>query len=150
MSISRPAGDYPCHQSQGDARMKYACLVYVDDSAMAALSDDQRKTLTDDSIGFDWDVRNSGHLVMAQPLDAPKTAVTIRSRNGKLSRTDGPFAETKEFLGGFFLVEADGIDEAVKIAAKSPMTRMGSIEVRPFLEQTHSVTGQRRPPPQGS
>lgn len=126
--------------------MKYACLVYVDDSAMAALSEDQRKTLTDESIGFDWDVRNSGRLVLAQPLDSPKTAVTIRSRNGRISRTDGPFAETKEFLGGFFLVEADDIDEAVKIAEKSPMTRTGSIEIRPFLEQTHSETEQGRPP----
>ena len=125
--------------------MKYACLVYVDDSVMGALSESQRQTLTDKSIGFDWDVRRSGKLVLAQPLDAPAKAVTIRARGGKLSRTDGPFAETKEFLGGFFLIEAADIEEAVKIAEKSPMTRMGSIEVRPFLEQTHSETGERRP-----
>jgi hypothetical protein len=125
--------------------MKYACLVYVDDGAMGALSEAERKTLTDESIGFDWDVRNSGRLVLAQPLDSPKTAVTVRARGGRISRTDGPFAETKEFLGGFFLIEADNIDEAVKIAERSPMTRTGCIEVRPFLEQTHSETGKGRP-----
>ena len=84
-------------------------------------------------------------MVLAQPLQPPETAVTIRVRNGTLSSSDGPFAETKEFLGGFFLIEARDLNEAIRLAEASPMARMGSIEIRPFLEQTHSVTGDPRP-----
>lgn len=127
--------------------MKFACLVYVDDGAMAALSKEQGKKLTDDSIDFDWEVKRRGHLILAQPLQPPATAVTIRVRSGKMSKTDGPFAETKEFLGGFFLIEARDLDEAIGLAKASPMAAMGSIEIRPFLEQTHSVTGEGRPRP---
>ena len=126
--------------------MKYACLVYIDDSAMAALSEEEGTKLADDSIEFDWDVRRSGHLILAQPLQSPETAVTLRVRSGKASRTDGPFAETKEHLGGFFLIEARDFDEAIKVAERSPMARMGSIEIRPLLEQTHSQTREKRPP----
>jgi hypothetical protein len=126
--------------------MKYACLVYVDDSAMAALSREQGTKLADDSIDYDWEVRRRGHLILAQPLQSPETAVTVRVRNGKMSITDGPFAETKEFLGGFFLIEAAGLDEAIALAKEDPMASMGSIEIRPFLDQTHSVTGRERPP----
>jgi hypothetical protein len=125
--------------------MKYACLVYVDDSAMAALSPEQGIKLTDESIDYDWEVKRRGHLILAQPLQPPETAVTVRVRNGKVSSTDGPFAETKEFLGGFFLIEARDLNEAIQVAERSPMARMGSIEIRPFLDQTHSVTGKDRP-----
>ena len=126
--------------------MKYAGLVYVDDSAMAALSREQGTKLADDSIDYDWEVRRRGHLILAQPLQSPETAVTVRVRNGKMSSTDGPFAETKEFLGGFFLIEARNLDEAIELAKESPMARMGSIEIRPFLDQKHSLTGRERPP----
>jgi hypothetical protein len=125
--------------------MKYACLVYVDGNAIAALSEEQGVRLSDDSIEFDQQLRSRGHLILAQPLQSPETAVTIRVRNGKMSSTDGPFAETKEHLGGFFLVEAQNIDEAVRLAERSPMAKMGSIEIRPVLDQTHSLTGDERP-----
>ena len=125
--------------------MRYACLVYIDDSAMAALSKEQGTKLADDSIVFDRQLRNRGHLILAQPLQSPQTAVTIRVRNGKMSSTDGPFAETKEYLGGFFLIEARDLNEAMQLAEASPMARMGSIEIRPFLDQKHSVTGDERP-----
>jgi len=113
---------------------------------MAALSREQGTKLADDSIDYDWEVRRRGHLILAQPLQSPETAVTVRVRNGKVSSSDGPFAETKEFLGGFFLIEARGLDEAIALAKESPMASMGSIEIRPFLDQTHSVTGRERPP----
>ena len=125
--------------------MKYACLVYVDDGAMAALSKEQGIKLTDDSIDYDWEVRKRGHLILGQPLQSPKAAVTVRVRDGKMSTTDGPFAETKEFLGGFFLIEARDLNEAIQLAERSPMASMGSIEIRPFLEQRHSLTGKERP-----
>ncbi|MGO4831467.1 YciI family protein, partial [Rhizobiaceae sp. 2RAB30] len=125
--------------------MKYVCLVHVDGEAMAALSAEEGQKLTDDSIEFDWEMRRRGHLVLAQPLQSPETAAVVRVRNGRMSSTDGPYVETKEFLGGFFLVEARDLNEAISLAAESPMAAMGSIEVRPALEQTHSVTGEVRP-----
>jgi hypothetical protein len=125
--------------------MKYACLVYIDGSIMGALSPEEDVKLTDATVEADWDLRQRGHLILAQPLQAPETAVTIRVRSGKLSKTDGPFAETKEFLGGFYLIEARDMNEAIRLAAEDPMASMGSIEVRPFLEQKHSVTGAGRP-----
>lgn len=127
--------------------MKYACLVHVDGSAMAALSQEEATRLINESIDFDWEVRRRGKLILAQPLQPPDTAVIVRVRNGKMSSTDGPFIETKEFLGGFFVIEARDLNEAIELAALSPMARMGSIEVRPALEQTHSETGERRPEP---
>jgi hypothetical protein len=126
--------------------MKFACLVYIDDTIMGKLSKEEGRKLTDATVEADWDMRRRGQLILAQPLQPPATAVTVRVRNGKMSTTDGPFAETKEFLGGFYLIEARDMDEALALAKADPMAETGSIEIRPFLEQTHSVTGQGRPP----
>ncbi len=125
--------------------MKYACLVYIDAVAIGALTPEEDRKLTDDTIAEDWDLRRRGHLIFAQPLQPPETAVTLRLRNGALSNTDGPYAETKEHLGGFFLIEARDLGEAIRIAGESAILNYGAIEVRPFLEQTHSETGERRP-----
>ena len=125
--------------------MKYACLVYIDDNIMGALSKEEATRLTDATVEGDWDLRRRGKLILGQPLQPPETAVTIRVRNGQMSKTDGPFAETKEFLGGFTLIEARDMNEAIALAEKDPMASMGSVEIRPFLEQKHSVTGQARP-----
>ena len=125
--------------------MKYACLVYVDGSAMSGLSQEDGTKLTDDSIDFDHEIKRRGHLILAQPLQPPETAVTVRVRNDKMTSTDGPFVETKEFLGGFFLIEARDLNEAIQLAGESPVAKIGCIEIRPFLDQTHSVTGVGRP-----
>lgn len=125
--------------------MRFVCLVHVDGSAMDALSEEEKTKLNDETIDFDWEMRRRGHLILAQPLQSPQTAMIVRSRNGKVSRTDGPFMETKEVLGGFFLIEAETIDQAVEIAELSPMARLGSIEVRGVPDHTHSVTGKKRP-----
>lgn len=125
--------------------MKFACLVYIDSVAMGALSEAEGRQLADDSIGFDWGLRNSGRLILGQPLEAPGLAVTVRQRAGTFSRTDGPFVEAKEHLGGFFLIEAADIDEAIAMAKTSPIMRVASVEVRPALEQVDSVTGSGRP-----
>jgi hypothetical protein len=127
--------------------MKYACLVYVDRRLVGGLSRDEDARLIDQSIEYDARLEQDGHLLMAQPLQEPHAAVTIRVRNGHMSSTDGPFAETKEHLGGFFLIEARDLNEAIEIAGTSPMAAIGSIEIRPFLEQTHSATGAERPKP---
>ncbi|CAN7304885.1 hypothetical protein ASC89_01635 [Devosia sp. Root413D1] len=125
--------------------MKFVCLVYIDSVAIGALSEAEGRQLADDSIAFDWGLRDSGKLILAQPLEAPQAAVTVRQRAGKFSSTDGPFVEAKEHLGGFFLIEAKDIDEAIALAKTSPIMRVASIEVRPALEQVDSVTGRGRP-----
>jgi hypothetical protein len=126
--------------------MKFACLVYIDDEIAGRMSPKEHEALTNKTIEDDWRLRNSGNLILSQPLQPPQHAVTIRGRKGVVTRTDGPFAETKEFLGGIFLIEARDLDEAIAIVEVDPMVEMGAIEIRPFLEQTHSVTGAGRPP----
>jgi hypothetical protein len=128
--------------------MKFACLVYIDGEIAERMTPDEHKALTDATIEHDWSLRKSGHLILGQPLQPPGHAVTIRAREGRITRTDGPFAETKEFLGGFFLIEAPDLAAAIAIVEQDPIAAMGSIEIRPSLEQTHSVTGEGRPPPE--
>jgi hypothetical protein len=126
--------------------MKFACLVYIDPEIAERMTPEQHKALTDATIEHDWSLRTAGNLILGQPLQPPQHAVTIRGGNGRVTRTDGPFAETKEFLGGFYLIEAPDLAAAVAIVEGDPINKMGSVEIRPFLDQTHSVTGQGRPP----
>lgn len=128
--------------------MKFVCLVYIDDTKMAGLTPDEGIKLTDDTIEDDWRLRREGRLILSQPLQDPASAVTMRTDGTTVSATDGPFAETKEHLGGFFIIEAADIAEARRIVESDPMLRFGSIEIRPTLEQTHSRTGEGRPEPQ--
>jgi hypothetical protein len=114
--------------------MKYVCLVYLVESDMNALSKREADACTEESLAYDQALRRSGHFIAAQALQPVETATTIRVRNGKLSTTDGPFAETKEQLGGFILIEARDLNDAIQVAAKIPMGRRGSIEVRPIKE----------------
>jgi hypothetical protein len=114
--------------------MQYVCLVYLVEQDMNALSKREADACTEESLAYDAALRRSGHLLAAQALQPVETATTIRVRNGKLSTTDGPFAETKEQLGGFILIEARDLNDAIQVAAKIPMGRRGSIEVRPIKE----------------
>jgi hypothetical protein len=132
---NRPAAS-SIFTTKEDFPMKYACLVYID-PALDNLSQEEGQALTDASIDHDTDLRERGHLIYAQALQGPETAVTVRIRDGKMSATDGPFAETKEFLAGFMLIEAKDLNEAIQLAGKAPMARF-TIEVRPLLDLTHS------------
>ncbi|MGH2402641.1 MAG: YciI family protein [Candidatus Limnocylindria bacterium] len=114
--------------------MKYACLVYFMEKEMDAMSRRESDACTDESLAYDETLRKSGHLVVAQAFQSVETATTVRVRNGKLSTTDGPFAETKEQLGGFILIEARDLNDAIQAAARIPLARRGSIEVRPIKE----------------
>ncbi|MGH6911579.1 MAG: YciI family protein [Phenylobacterium sp.] len=114
--------------------MKYLCLVYVEPQTMAGLSADERAALDRDSLAYDETLQTRGHYVLAAALRSVATAKTVRSRDGKVSSTDGPFAETKEVLGGVIFIEARDMDEAVAIAGDIPMARYGSIEVRPEFD----------------
>jgi hypothetical protein len=125
--------------------MKFICLVYLDHDGLAGFTEADGIKLTDDTIEADHALRDRGNLILAQPLQGPESAVTVRVRRGEISHTDGPFVETKEWLAGFQLIEARDMAEALEIAGESPIARIGSIEVRPTLEQTHSKTGMGRP-----
>jgi hypothetical protein len=107
--------------------MKYLCLVYLSEEKWSAVPD---RECMDCGNGL----RSSGRLLAAEPLHGIDTATTVRVRNGKVMVTDGPFAETKEQLAGFYLVDAGDLDEAIQIASKIPPAREGSIEVRPVRE----------------
>ena len=107
--------------------MKFLCLVYLDHDHWSAVPDRECANCGDG-------MRKAGTLLAAEPLHAVETAKTVRIRGGKLSVTDGPFAETKEHLAGFYLVEARDMDEAIQLASQIPPARAGSIEVRPVRE----------------
>ncbi len=124
--------------------MKYACLVYFEAKDMEALTSAELKALQRASYEYDMDLARRGHLVVAQALQSPDTAITVRARSGTVSTTDGPFAETKEQLAGFFLVEARDLNEAVQLAAQAPMARIGPIEVRPVFDLGAAVEGAER------
>lgn len=107
--------------------MKYVCLVYGEERDMMAMSDDE-------CLAFGERIDESGHRLGAEALQPVETAATVRVRDGKVSVTDGPFAETKEQLGGFYLIDAADLDEAIDVASEIPPARVGSIEVRPVRE----------------
>jgi hypothetical protein len=120
--------------------MRFLCLVYQEEKKLAALSQRQMDSLVGACIGWVEELEKDGHHILSAGLQSVRSAATVRVRNGKLSTTDGPFAETKEFLGGFTLINAKDFDEALQLAAKFPTARIGSMEVRPLLEAGEAVT----------
>ena len=113
--------------------MKYLCLIYDDEKKMAAMSQSEGQAFMGEYGAFTESVKSSGHYLGGNPLQPVHTATTIRSRNGKVSTTDGPFAETKEQLGGYYLIEAKDLNDAIQVASRIPSVKTGSIEVRPIM-----------------
>jgi hypothetical protein len=107
--------------------MKYLCLVYADERHLENFPDHE-------CVAYDRGIRDSGHCLASEALQPVRTASTLRVRNGQASVTDGPFAETKEQLAGFYMIEAADMDEALRIAAGIPPATVGSIEVRPVRQ----------------
>jgi len=105
--------------------MKYLCLVYGDEKALAGMDDRH-------CVAFDESIRASGQCLASEALQPVATATTVRVRNGKVSVTDGPFAETKEILAGFYMIEARDLNEAIQVASRIPPAEVGSVEVRPI------------------
>src|SRR5262245_11048578 len=105
--------------------MKYLCLVYGEEKSLQGMSDSE-------CLAYDAALREGGHCLASEALQPVETATTVRVRNGKVTITDGPFAETKEQLAGFYLIEARDLNEAIQLAAKIPPARVGSVEVRPI------------------
>ncbi|MDQ1405509.1 MAG: hypothetical protein QOG55_1138 [Acidobacteriaceae bacterium] len=116
--------------------MKYLCLVYGEEKDIGAMTDDE-------CMAYDNGLRDAGGWVASEALQPARTARVVRVRDGKVSVRDGPFAETKELLAGFYLIDAADLNEAVHLASQIPPARVGTIEVRPVRKLT-STTGARR------
>jgi hypothetical protein len=112
--------------------MQYMLLIYDDEKLWQAMPENELTRMMTDYNKFSADIVASGHFRAGGRLQAIATATTVRVRDGKTQTTDGPFAETKEQLGGYYLVEATDLDEAMKLAARIPSAKVGSIEVRPL------------------
>ena len=112
--------------------MKYLCLIYENEGMWEKLSKEDGDRIMGEYFAFTDDIRKSGQYLGGEALQPTATATTVRVRNGKIGNTDGPFAETKEQLGGYYLVEAKDLNEAIKVAARIPAAKNGSIEVRPI------------------
>ena len=120
--------------------MKYLCLVYLDENRLDELPDE-------DCVAYDREIRKSGYCLASEALQSVQSATTVRMRNDKLSVTDGPFAETKEQLAGFYMIDARDLNEAIQIASRIPPARVGCVEIRPVRPIRETVTAaeaQRR------
>jgi hypothetical protein len=117
--------------------MKYLCLVYGEEQQMQQVDDLS-------CLAFDQSVRSSGHCIASEALQPVATATTVRVRNGKVTVTDGPFAETKECLAGFYMIEARDLNEAISIASRIPPAKVGSIEVRPVRPIREAPNAHRK------
>jgi hypothetical protein len=122
--------------------MRYLCLIYPDEAALNALSERDQAAIIEEVLAYREELRLSGHYIASSPLQPAEATTTLRVRNGRVMMTDGPFVETKEQLGGFYLIEATDLNDAIRVAVKMPPARLGSIEVRPLRE--HNLAELKR------
>jgi hypothetical protein len=114
--------------------MKYLCLIYENEKGWEQMPKEQADAVMGEYFAFTDGIRRSGQYVAGDALHPTHTATTVRVRDGKTLTTDGPFAETKEQLGGYYLIDAKNLDEAIQVASKIPSARWGSIEIRPVVD----------------
>ncbi len=127
--------------------MRYLCLGYLDTDRWAVLSESEQMAMMDKCFAYDEDVlRKNGHWVHGEGLQGPETASTLRHKNGKVFVTDGPFAETKEVLGGLLILEARDLNHVIRIMSEHPGAKMGPWEIRPIQDMTEIIrdSAQRR------
>jgi len=114
--------------------MRYLCLIYDEEKKLAGMSKGESDAFMGEYFAFTEDIKKSGHYVGGNALQPVNSATSVRVRGGKMSTTDGPFAETKEQLGGYYLIEAKDLNDALQVAAKIPSAKLGTVEVRPIQE----------------
>jgi hypothetical protein len=120
--------------------MKYLCLGYHEEQQWAAMNPSERDAIVRETLAYGEELRKNGHMLREDALQSTNNAATLRFQSGKISIVDGPFAETKEQLGGIMLLEADGLNHAIQLMSKLPCMRMGgSLEIRPINEQIASL-----------
>ena len=123
--------------------MKYVCLGFIDESKWASIPQDEAQRMMEECFAYDDELRRGGHFIGGEALDTAKNAVTLRTRNGEVEVTDGPFAETKETLGGILLLEARDLNHAIALMSKHPGVKMGPFEIRPADESINKLIEQR-------
>jgi hypothetical protein len=126
--------------------MRYLCLVYADEKEMYARPERELEAIVGECVHYDEMLKANGQLVACERLKPVSTAATVRLRDGKVSVTDGPFAETKEQLAGFYLIEARDLNEAIRLAARIPPARLGCVEVRPVWEYATRAQAMKHQP----
>jgi hypothetical protein len=114
--------------------MKYLCLIYDEEKKIGAMPKSEMDAFMGEYFAFTNGIKQSGHYVAGEALHPVQAATSVRVRNGKVSTTDGPFAETKEQLGGFYLIEAKDLNDAIQVASRIPSARLGTVEVRPVVD----------------
>jgi hypothetical protein len=119
--------------------MKYVCLGYMEPKKWETMSDGERNTFIDGCFDYDDELRTKGHFVGGEALQGPQNAVTLRCQNGKVSVTDGPYAETKEQLGGILILEANDLNHAIQLMSRHPGVRGGPFEIRPTEDLTEMI-----------
>ena len=124
--------------------MKYICLGYYDDANWESMSESERNALMDECFAYDDVLRKNGHSVGGEALQSPRNATTLRWKNGKVSITDGPYAETKEQLGGFFVLEARDLNHAIQLVSKHPGVKAGPFEIRPVEDMSEMIRESER------
>jgi hypothetical protein len=112
--------------------MKYLCLIYQDEAEIDAMPEQEYDAILREVLDYRQELQERGNYVASSPLQSAQTATTIRVRNGKVMITDGPFAETREQIGGFYLIEATDLNDAIRVVSRMPPARIASIEVRPL------------------
>ena len=119
-----------------EGKMKYLCLIYHDEKQLGSMTPSEYDALITETLAYDDEIRQSGHYVCSHALEYVETATSIRVRGDKIAITDGPFVETNEQLGGYILIEARDLNEAIRVAARMPPAQIGGIEVRPVANMT--------------
>jgi hypothetical protein len=124
--------------------MKYVCLGYIEPGKFENMGERERNAMVDECFGYDDVLRKSGHFAGGEGLQPPSNAVTLRFRNGKVAVTDGPYAETKEQIGGILILEANDLNHAIQLMSKHPGVRMGPFEIRPAADLTGMIHDSER------
>lgn len=123
--------------------MKYVCMGFIDEAKFAAIPPAQAQAMMEECFAYDDELRRGGHFLGGEALDSARNAVTLRMKAGKVEVTDGPFAETKEILGGILLLEARDLNHAIALMSKHPGVKMGPFEIRPADEKINELIAAR-------
>jgi hypothetical protein len=123
--------------------MKYVCLGFIDETKFAELPEEEAQRMVEECFAYDDELRRGGHFLGGEALDSARNAVTLRTKDGKVEVTDGPYVETKEMLGGILLLEARDLNHAIALMSKHPGVRMGPFEIRPANEAMNRLIAER-------
>jgi hypothetical protein len=127
-----------------EKNMKYICLGYIEEKKWETMSDSERNAMLDECFAYDDLLRKNGHFVGGEALQSPRNAITLRSQDGKVSITDGPYAETKEQLGGILVLEATDLNHAIQLMSRHPGVKAGPFEIRPAADLTEVIRESER------